>query len=62
MQNERPDPDFLGMYMYNLDQLQIIVEQRKNNQAFDQAKHQEILKLLNVVAKNYELTIPEHWL
>lgn len=54
--------NFYRLGMYNLDQLQQIVEQKKNNQPYDQAKHQEILKLLNVVAKNYELKIPEHWL
>lgn len=54
--------NFYRLGMYDLDQLQQIVEQKKNNQPYDQAKHQEILKLLNVVAKNYELKIPEHWL
>ncbi len=54
--------NFYRLGMYNLDQLQQIVEQKKNNQPYDQARHQEILKLLNVVAKNYELKIPEHWL
>ncbi|WP_257297327.1 hypothetical protein [Endozoicomonas sp. YOMI1] len=54
--------NFYRLGMYDLDQLQQIVEQKKNNQPYDQARHQEILKLLNVVAKNYELKIPEHWL
>ena len=54
--------NFYRLGMYDLDQLQQIVEQKKNNQPYEQAKHQEILKLLNVVAKNYEMKIPEHWL
>ena len=54
--------NFYRLSMYDLDQLQQIVEQKKNNQPYDQARHQEILKLLNVVAKNYEMKIPEHWL
>ena len=54
--------NFYRLGMYDLDQLQQIVEQKKNHQPYDQARHQAILKLLNVVAKNYELKIPEHWL
>lgn len=57
--------NFYRLGMYNLDQLEKLLEQRKeqkgNNPDYDQARHQEILKLLDVVAKNYELTIPEHW-
>ena len=54
--------NFYHLGMYNLDQLQNIIEQRKNNLDYDNIKHQEIINLLRVVAKNYDLNIPDHWL
>ena len=54
--------NFYRLGMYNLDVLQQIIESRKNNLEYDKAKHQEIISLLKIVSKNYELKIPEHWL
>ena len=54
--------NFYRLGMYNLDQLEKIVKQKKNNLDFDKAKHQEILSLIKVVARNYDLNIPKHWL
>jgi hypothetical protein len=47
--------------MFNLPLLQKILEQRKANQTYDQAKHQEIISRLEYVAKSFELGIPQHW-
>lgn len=54
--------NFYRLGMYNLSELKQIVEQKNNQQEYDKSKHQEIISTLKIVAKNYELKIPEHWL
>jgi hypothetical protein len=54
--------NFYKLGMFNLPLLQSIIEQRKNNQPYDQIKHKEILSMLKYAANSFELTIPEHWL
>ena len=54
--------NFYRLGMYNLEQLEVIIKQRKSSLEYDNARHQEILNLLKVVAKNYDLKIPSHWL
>ncbi len=54
--------NFYKLGMFNLPLLQSIIEQRKDNQPYDQAKHKEILSMLKYAANSFELTIPEHWL
>ena len=54
--------NFYKLGMFNLPLLQSIIEQRKNNQPYDQHKHTEILSILKYAANSFELTIPEHWL
>lgn len=54
--------NFYKLGMFNLTLLQTIIEQRKNNQPHDQAKHKEILSMLKYAANTFELKIPEHWL
>ena len=53
--------NFYALGMFNLPQLQQIVEQRKTNQTYDQVKHQKILSMLKYAANSFELEIPEHW-
>jgi len=58
-------PSWSNLYkleMYNLPLLQQILEQRNNNQSFDEKKHQEIISTLRYVVNNYGLKIPAHWL
>jgi len=53
--------NFYKLGMFNLPLLQTIIEQRKNNQPYDQGKHKEILSILKYAANSFELVIPEHW-
>lgn len=47
--------------MFNLKELQGIIECRKNGQPFDQERHREIIKMLEYAAKSFDLIIPAHW-
>ena len=53
--------NFYKLGMFNLPLLQSIIEQRKNNQPYDLAKHIEILSMLKYAAKSFDLNIPKHW-
>lgn len=54
--------NFYKLGMFNLPLLQVIIEQRKKNQSYDQTKHTEILSMLKYAASSFDLTIPKHWL
>jgi hypothetical protein len=54
--------NFYKLGMFNLPLLQSIIEQRNNNQVYDQSKHKEILSTLKYAANTFELKIPKHWL
>ncbi|MGK0271521.1 MAG: hypothetical protein ACI88H_002184 [Cocleimonas sp.] len=54
--------NFYKLGMFNLPLLREIVEQRKNHQPYDQAKHKEILSMLRYAASSFELVIPKHWI
>lgn len=54
--------NFYRLGMFNLPLLQKILDQRKAGQAFDQAKHQEIISMLKYAANQFEIQIPTHWL
>jgi hypothetical protein len=53
--------NFYKLNMFNLPLLQQILELRKTNQTYDQAKHQKIISMLEYAAKSFELEIPQHW-
>jgi hypothetical protein len=53
--------NFYRLGMFNLSLLQKILDQRKAGQTYDQAKHQEIISMLNYVARQFEIAIPQHW-
>lgn len=54
--------NFHRLGMYNLRELGYLLEQRPSWSAADQARHQELIGALRVVAKNYAIEIPGHWL
>ena len=54
--------NFYRLGMFNLPQLQQILDQRKTGQTFNQAKHLEIISMLKYVANQFEIEIPQHWL
>ncbi|MCO4206727.1 hypothetical protein M2R29_02025 [Aeromonas hydrophila] len=54
--------NFYRLGMYNLPELQAMLDQRKAGQFIDRARQQEILAILHYTSQSFELTIPEHWL
>jgi hypothetical protein len=48
--------------MYNLGELKALLDRRARWQAADQARHAEILRTLCIVAKNFQIQVPTHWL
>jgi len=54
--------NFYQIDMFNLKELKTIVEAKATNQAYNEAKHSEILQMLEYFAQSFDLDIPEHWL
>lgn len=54
--------NFYRLGMFQLPELQALVNQRQNGQAYDEKKHREIITMLQYIAGNFELMIPEHWM
>lgn len=54
--------NFHRLGMYNLHELGRLLELRSSWTESDKTKHQEIIAALQVVAKNYAIDIPSHWL
>ncbi len=48
--------------MFNLPELQKLVEMKNKNQPFDQLRYKEIISMLKYAANTFELKIPDHWL
>lgn len=47
--------------LYNLDELRLLLERRKNGEQFDADRHSEILRTLHYVAKSLDIELPAHW-
>ena len=54
--------NFHRLGMYNLVELKDLLDRRANWQPTDQLRHGEILATLLIVAKNFQVEIPSHWL
>lgn len=54
--------NFYKLGMFNLPELQQILERQKAGKEVDQIRYQEIVSMLHYAEKTFELTIPEHWL
>ena len=54
--------NFNRLGMYNLGDLKRLLDRREAWQSIDQARHTEIIATLKIVAKNYGIEIPAHWL
>jgi hypothetical protein len=52
---------FYQLEMFNLPELQRIVEAKKVGNSYDEARHKEILSMLDYSAKSFDLEIPKHW-
>lgn len=48
--------------MFNLPELQKLVELKNKNLPYDQFRHKEIISMLRYASKSFDLQIPEHWL
>ncbi len=54
--------NFYKLGMFNLQELQKIVELKNKSQPYDQSRYKEIISMLKYAAKTFELKIPDHWL
>ncbi|EOW6803453.1 hypothetical protein ACOZ11_002181 [Cronobacter muytjensii] len=54
--------NFYKLDLFNLTELQEILELRKSGQPFDKKRYEEIIVTLRHVSRSFELSIPEHWL
>ncbi|ANG62606.1 hypothetical protein A8C75_09000 [Marinobacterium aestuarii] len=54
--------NFHRLGMYNLGELKDLLGRRTSWQPADLARHAEILSTLQIVAKNYSIEVPSHWL
>lgn len=54
--------NFHRLGMYNLVELKSLLDRRVAWQTADQLRHTEILATLRIVAKNFQVEIPSHWL
>lgn len=54
--------NFHRLGMYNLVELKTLLDRRANWQPPDRLRHREILATLRIVAKNFQVEIPSHWL
>ena len=53
--------NFHRLGMYNLHELQTLLERRSSWGDQDVVRHKQILATLQIVAKNHVLAIPTHW-
>ncbi|MFT6508088.1 hypothetical protein [Pseudoalteromonas sp. G24-MNA-CIBAN-0072] len=54
--------NFYKLDMFNLTELQRLVELKSKNLPYDQSRHREIILMLRYAAESFDLQIPEHWL
>lgn len=53
--------NFYKLGMFNLDELQQLVQLKNNDESFDQERHKEVISMLKYAAKTFDLNIPKHW-
>lgn len=54
--------NFYRLGMFDLPELQEMLELRNAGQPIDTARHREILVMLRYAAQPFEIKLPEHWL
>jgi hypothetical protein len=58
-------PSWLNFYklgMYDLPELKLLLETRDKWSEENSKRHESIIKIITVVAKNYSIATPKHWL
>lgn len=53
--------NFYRLGMYNLEELRGLLDNRQRWRQEEKTRHAEIMEALRVVAKNFQIEIPEHW-
>lgn len=54
--------NFHRLKMHNIQELGALLSRRAEWSLADQKRHSDIIASLQIVAKNYEISIPPHWL
>lgn len=54
--------NFYKLDLFNLTELQEILELRKSGQPIDKQRYEEIIVTLRYVSRSFDLSVPEHWL
>lgn len=54
--------NFYKLDLFNLSELQGILQLRKEGKSIDQKRYEEIIDILRYVSRSFDLSIPEHWL
>ncbi len=54
--------NFYRLGLFDLPELQGMLDQRKAGEPIDTARHKEIITMLHYAARSFELSIPEHWM
>lgn len=53
--------NFYKLSMFNLLELEAIIQKKKNGQAYDKKRHHDIITMLEYAANSFSLSIPDHW-
>ena len=54
--------NFYKLGMYDLPELKLLIESRDRWSEVNRERHDSIIKTITVVAKNYSIVVPKHWL
>ncbi|EDW2793155.1 hypothetical protein GSO30_002213 [Salmonella enterica] len=54
--------NFYKLDMFNLPELKIILDERKEGNSIDFVRYKEIMNMLRYVASSFDIKIPDHWL
>ena len=54
--------NFYNLELFNLHELKSILKNKKEGMQFSQERHSEIIKMLQYIAKSFDIEIPKHWL
>ncbi|HIE0647260.1 TPA: hypothetical protein ACXJNB_000310 [Serratia marcescens] len=54
--------NFYKLDMFDLSELKILLELRNSGVNFNETRYSEILNALHHVAREFDLSIPKHWL
>ncbi|MEH6559773.1 MAG: hypothetical protein V7708_18415 [Oceanicoccus sp.] len=54
--------NFYKLGMFNLAELQQLLDRRKNGQNYDLNRHIEIINMLKYSANSFDIEVPSHWM